>query len=175
AALALGAGVVYLKQTGYVIPFLAAQPIEAFLGLSAIVAMLYLFLGLRPLLQTDKILRPAYGLQRLATVRGLLVLTFVGAVWWLCKELSKGEGEYDLIHRLKFTAYTSVAKPGVFYLAYIIFYGPAFYLSLFLWRPTCRQLQAEGLGLTLCGVLALLLSLCSEPRSLINLIPLLFP
>jgi hypothetical protein len=58
----------------------------------------------------------------------------------------------------------SVAKPLVFLLTQVLYYGPAVILMVLFWRPMVRQAHRQGTALVLGLALGLLLALCSEPR-----------
>ncbi|HEY4262388.1 MAG TPA: hypothetical protein VGM98_19660 [Schlesneria sp.] len=65
----------------------------------------------------------------------------------------------------------TIAKPGVFLLAQILYYGPCIILGMFLWKPMTQQIRQTGLGLTLMLLFAISLGMDSESRHLINFVP----
>jgi hypothetical protein len=169
------AGLVFLVLVGYVIDFTAEPPLVALLPLSAAVTLAYLAVALYPLLRLKQLYLVAYWLRRLRTWGALLAAAVLLAVKGIQFLLSNGKSAFDLGHRLRFTLMTSVAKPGIFFLAAIVLYGPLVLAAAFLWRPVCRLIHAQGVGLTLCAVAGVLLGLCSEERGVMNLYPMLVP
>jgi hypothetical protein len=158
---------------GYVIPFGAEQPLVPWLPLSFLIAALYLGLGLRSLLSADFLVLPSAWARSFDGPGALLAVAVFLVVRGLYALLSNGQHSYDLMHRLEFTVATGVAKPAAFFLANLVFYGPFFVLALILWPRVRRLIHGYGPGPTLCALLGLGLGLCSEPRSLLNLYPLL--
>jgi hypothetical protein len=73
------------------------------------------------------------------------------------------------------TAQTAVTKPGVFLVTHVAYYGPFFLLAIFLWRPVCRLIHQQGVGLTFAVLLAFLLSLNSQSRYWINVFVMVIP
>jgi hypothetical protein len=165
----------YLHDRRYEIPFGAAQPLESLWYPSLAIAVLYLLTGLLVLLRGGGALRPRVWWSH-SSVQGAALAALVFAVTqFLYARFSSGPSGFNLLHRVDFTVFTAVAKPGVFYLAAVLFYGPLVLMALFAWRPMCRLIHREGPGVTGCALLGLLLSLCSEPRSLMNIVPLFVP
>jgi hypothetical protein len=64
-------------------------------------------------------------------------------------------------------------KPGVFFIAHVVYFGPIVLLAAFLWKPLCRLIRSDGVGLTLCALVLFAESVCSESRGMINLFPIL--
>jgi len=57
----------------------------------------------------------------------------------------------------------------------VVYFGPIILLAMFLWKPVCRLIHQDGIGLTLCAFVLLGQSLCSESRGMINLSTALSP
>ncbi|HXG09547.1 MAG TPA: hypothetical protein VNK04_07140 [Gemmataceae bacterium] len=130
-------------------------------------------LGLLYLLEWDKIYDCRYWSNNLWQPRAVLALLLFCAVKGIQLVLSHGPAAYNLKWRLAWTGITSVSKPGIFFLALAVYYGPVVILTAFLWRRYCRHVHQWGLGMTLCVILAFLQTLCSESRGLNNMFPLL--
>jgi hypothetical protein len=173
-ATALG-GLGFLVLVGYVIDFNAEPPLVPLLPVSAAVSVAYLAVALFPLLRLRQLYLAGYWIRRLLTWDALLAAAVFLAVKGIQFPLSNGKSAFDLGHRLRFTLMTSVAKPGVFFLAAVVLYGPLVLAAAFLWRPICRLIHAQGVGPTLCAVAGVLLGLCSEERGAMNLYPMLVP
>jgi hypothetical protein len=173
AAALIGLG--FLVLVGYVIDFNAEPPITALLPVSVAISLAYLAVALYPLLRLRNLYLVAHWLRRVRTWDALLAAAVFLAVKGIQTLLSNGKSAYGLGHRLRFTLMTSVAKPGVFFLAAVVLYGPLVLAAAFLWRPICRLVHGQGVGLTLCAIAGVLLGLCSEERGVMNLYPMLVP
>jgi hypothetical protein len=169
------AGVGFLVLVRYVIDFDAEPPLYALLPVSAAVAVAYLAVALYPLLRLQNLYLAGHWLRWLPTWDALLAAVVFLAAKGIQARLSNGKVAFDLGHRLRFTLMTSVAKPGVFFLAAVVLYGPLVLAAVLLWRPVCRLVHAQGMGLTLAAVLGVLVALCSEERGVMNLYPMLVP
>jgi hypothetical protein len=169
------AGVAFLALVRYVIDFGAEPPLYALLPVSAAVSVAYLAVALYPLLRLQQLYLAGYWVRRLLTWDALLAAAVFLAAKGIQAGLSNGKASFDLGHRLRFTLMTSVAKPGVFFLAAVVLYGPLVLAAALLWRPICRLVHAQGAGLTLAAVLGVLVALCSEERGVMNLYPMLVP
>jgi hypothetical protein len=73
------------------------------------------------------------------------------------------------------TVLGTVAKPGIFFVAHVTFFGPVVLLAAFLWRPVCRLVNEHGTGLTLAVLGGFVLSLNGQSRYFTNLFPFLVP
>ena len=65
----------------------------------------------------------------------------------------------------------AIAKPGVFYLAHIVYYGPLMIVAMYLWKPMSLHIREYGLGITLMFLAGAFLTLDSESRHLIAFLP----
>jgi len=66
----------------------------------------------------------------------------------------------------------SIARPGVFLVSHVVFFGPLVLLALLLWKPFCQLIQQYGPGLTLFFFVSLMFGIAnSESRHLINILP----
>jgi hypothetical protein len=151
------------------------QPYRPALLLSLLVSLTYLGLGSFPLLNSSRL----YDLRWLLSKRHLLsagsVIAAMLAVATVQRQLSRPAAFAPTIVLLRQTAYASVARPGIFLVAHVAFYGPMFLVTIFLWKKTCRHLHEAGTGLALAVLLGLLLSLNSQSRYVINIFPLMLP
>jgi hypothetical protein len=145
------------------------------LRLSLVVVVLYLFWVLRPLLNNARLFSPRYGLSRLCCRWGLLALVVLGGLRFLQYQAAVSNNLVPTTDVLVCTVATAIAKPGVFLLAHVLFFGPLLLLLAWWWPATCRLIHAHGVGLTLAVLLTVLLALNSESRRLGNLVPLIVP
>lgn len=149
------------------------QPMASLVHLSIAIAVLYLFLGLIMLLDCDKLFnfKHLFGYIRRWTFFAAILFFF--AIKWLQGWLSSALPPRSLDEVFYEIASTNLAKPAVFYVAHVIFFGPIVILALFYWKSACKIMHQHGLGLSLCLAFGLLLSLNSESRHLFSFFPLL--
>jgi hypothetical protein len=150
-------------------------PIRSVLNLSIGIALAYVFLGIACLFDCDRLfaIRSMLTWQRVRSV--LVVLTLVLAIAQVQTYCATTHSNWGLKQLLPQTAYATVAKPGVFLVTHVAYYGPMFLLAMFLWRPICRLLHQHGLGLTLAVAAGLVLSLNSQSRYVLTVWILLVP
>ncbi len=142
------------------------------LGLSA----LYVFFGLRPLLADRQLYRwPIRPSQA----------WLIGAAGSLAVALGIKLALYAATNRPGFMglpvyAFTigiiAVAKPGLFFVSHIVYFGPFWLLAYFNWSRICRAVRAQnGLGLKLVAMISVCHSLDGESRHLICFLPMIIP
>jgi hypothetical protein len=127
-------------------------------------------------LNSSELLEPAFLLtwRRLATI--VLVASGVMIGQWLQSGLTNsGTSNHTMSMFARHTVYSSLVRPGVFFVALVAFYGPITLLAAILWKSTCRHAQAAGPGIVLSLLFCLFMSLNSQSRFLMNLVPLLIP
>jgi hypothetical protein len=89
--------------------------------------------------------------------------------------LASSESFISLSVFLRQTAYAALARPGIFLVTHVAFYGPLFVLTVLLWPSVCRHIHAQGPGLTLAVLLGLLLSCNSQSRFFLNIFVMVLP
>lgn len=70
------------------------------------------------------------------------------------------------------TALLSVAKPAIFLVAHVVYFGPIVALAMLYWPRVCERARSYGLGAVGVIFAMLLLSITSESRHLLNFLPL---
>jgi hypothetical protein len=151
------------------------EPIAGVVYLSLAVALLYLFLGAAALLDCDRLFAWRWLVTRRRAAAGFLVLLLLLGVRLLQYEWSNKQVGLGVQTLLPQTAFAAVAKPGVFLVTHVAYYGPMVLLTMWLWRPVCRLLHQYGVGLALAVLAGLVLSLNSQSRFTINIFALLIP
>jgi hypothetical protein len=151
------------------------EPIKAVVRLSVLIVLLYVFYGCRSLLDSDALFNPRRWMSwpQLATL-----VAFAGMV-----VLIKGaQGALsDRPGYMAFSVYVlvigvgAVAKPAVFAVAHIVYFGPWLVPLAAMWPRVCRLIHEHGFGLTLAVLAGFLHSLDSESRHVIYLVPMLVP
>lgn len=179
--IALGAAVAvavlaYLVWQALYTPLSVGIPIPAmtsFVHLSIAISVLYLGFAFIMLLDDDKLfnLKHLFGYITRWTFLGTILFFF--SIKWLQGWLSSAPPPRSLSGVLYEIASTNLAKPGLFYVAHVMFFGPIVILAIFYWKSACKIMHQLGLGLTLCAAFGLLLSLNSESRHLFSFFPLL--
>lgn len=173
AAVALAALVYteFLLVSGYEMKWTPVKPTMGFGHLGAAIAALYLFFGLRPLLNSASLWRSFHplGLLRRPWLwgAGLLLVTTEAMV----RSIAVMPTELGPLSFVNDTFYTSVTQPGIFYLAHVLYFGPLLLFLPFLWPRVSSLVKRQGTGLISCFALALLMSVGSESRKLINFLP----
>jgi hypothetical protein len=150
-------------------------PLISLVHLSIAFSLLYVFFGLTMVWDCDRLFNLRYLFRFLTRWTVFAAVLFFFAIKWLLARLSTGpapKGTEQVVYEIFASA---LAKPGVFYVAHVMFFGPIIILALFWWKPACRIMHKYGLGLILCVALGLLLSLNSESRHVMNFFPLVVP
>jgi hypothetical protein len=151
-------------------------PIRSVLGLSLVITMGYVFLALRPLLNDGQLYRLPRSLtwSQIRWTIGTLLL--VVGVKFVQSCISNRPGYFGFSVYCFVVGITAVAKPGLFYLSHLVYYGPFWLLGAFHWPAICRQIHRQnGIGLTLVIAIGICHSLDAESRHIIYLLPLLVP
>lgn len=174
AAVALGvlAALVWLALNTDLI-LTAIKPMTSLVHLSIAIAFLYLFFGLIILLDCDNLFNLRHLLSYLKRWTFFATIFFFFAVRWLQGWLANAPSPRSLNQELSVIAAAGIAKPAVFYVAHVMFFGPIVILALFFWKSASRIMHQHGLGLSLCLAFGLLLSLNSQSRQLFSFFPLL--
>lgn len=150
-------------------------PVHAVVNLSVVVSLLYLYFGLCYLLDSDRL----FAVRRYLTWRragtALSVALLLVAIRQVQSSWAGAHSNLGLRQLLPQTAYATAAKPGVFLVAHVAYFGPMFLLALFLWRPICRLLNQYGAGLVLAVCAGFVLSLNSQSRFVLNVWVMLVP
>lgn len=151
-------------------------PYEPTLYLSLAACLIYVFAGSWHLLKSSAVLDPKFLFTRQRLTTSVLVALGFLIGHWLQSGLSNsGASNHTMGMFARHTVYSSLVRPGVFFVALVAYYGPIVLLAMILWKSTCRHVQAAGPGVVLSLLFCLLLSLNSQSRFLMNLIPLLIP
>jgi hypothetical protein len=87
--------------------------------------------------------------------------------------VASGASPYALKQFLCAILASSVAKPGVFLVAHVVYFGPIVLAIVLLWPRVCERTGRQGLAMVLLAGAAVLLSVASESRQLLSFLPLL--
>jgi hypothetical protein len=168
--------IVYLVQTGWIIPNEVRQPLRATLVPSVAITLVCAFIAFLSLLNNRKLFDVAYHLRRLRSPDFYLVLAVLVTIK-LVQALMSVEGPTVANETRHFSvlAMTSVARPAAFLVSHAVFFGPIILLVLLVWRPTVRLIHKHGIGLTLATTFGVLIALGAESRDLVNILPLVVP
>jgi hypothetical protein len=159
-----------------VVGHIEAEPIRFAAWLSLGLCAVYLWWGSCQLLNNHRFFSWTYLLNPTRLGTAGTVLLFLAAIKMVQHYLSVPDPtSTNLAGFLQQTAYNAVAKPGVFLVTHVAFYGPMILLAFFLWKPIGRLVNQQGPGLALALLLGLLLSLNSQSRFVINLVAMLIP
>jgi hypothetical protein len=166
--------ILYLDHIGFAVILPLFRP--AFY-LSLAVVFLYLFWGMKTLLQTSELLNIKHMFLWFVNWRTALSMVPVALLIVLVKlsqhALTSPQGfDFSVTNYLYVTFWLSILYPGVSLVSHAMFFGPVVILLLFLWSDVCRMINRYGPGLSMCAICCLILSLDAESRHMINFMPM---
>ena len=178
AAVALGIAVVVvlaielLFRTGYELRNTPVHPIADLRQVSAILVGVYLFFGTNALLDSrplwETLRRPRALVASPGFIMAALLLVISEAVVRLIAPLP---AEITLREALSNYAISAVFQPFTFYLAHVMYFGPIIIFLLFAWPEVAARVRTLGPGAIAYFLAAMLMSIGSESRQLINTLP----
>ncbi len=152
------------------------RPNLALLNVSIALVVIYLFFALSILLNSKKIFQPKYIFQNMSFLRPFILIAAISGIKFFLSNISgRRETMMTLSQVVKDTLGGGIMQPLLFLLSHIIFYGPFIIFFVLFWKRTVRIIQKQGLGLVMCCVLCIILSLHSESRRMINFYPIFIP
>ena len=144
---------------------------------SVVVVLAYVFLGSRAILSQgylyniSEIGKTLVGLRldrvAIALVAWEFVRCGVSAVSIDRGSIALESSLFDLI------VLSSIARPAIFAVAHVVYFGPVVLFATFLWKTFARIIGQYGIGLVIFVLMNFSLSIDSESRSLINFLPFL--
>ncbi|MFO1432181.1 MAG: hypothetical protein U1F76_18890 [Candidatus Competibacteraceae bacterium] len=156
-------------------PFSDVAPLFKILFIpNILIVMMYLFFGIKILLDDDKIFDWHCWIGKVTLFRQLLVLVLILIVTVFIYNFSTTKGS-SLKGFLVYLTSSAIKRPGMFFISHIIYYGPLLIVALFLWPQICKGVQSYGIGLILSFTLALVLSLASVSRQFILQYAIILP
>jgi hypothetical protein len=160
-----------------------AEPVwPATIPIAAAILFIWLAAGVKLLISRDIAARLRWPIAEITPGSvALVVALFAGVRLALAYGLSPVPGGISspsiLDHRLKYyleiASLFGMAKPGIFLLAHVVYFGPIIISAVFLRRQVAQYIRALGLGPVLVSCLAIGLSVDSQSRHLIAFLPLL--
>ena len=151
-------------------------PIQPVLGLSLSFVSLYVYLGLRPLLNCRELYRwpKIFSRQQILWTIGSLLI--VVGVKFGQASLSNRPGYFSFNVYCFTIGITAIAKPGLYFLSHLVYFGPFWFFAARFWPTICREIHRQrGIGLTLVTAIGVCHSLDAESRHLIYLVPMILP
>ena len=152
----------------------AELPWRQLVPLAAACVGFYLAAATRRLLDRDVLRRLLWPFPETSALSVILCLTLVIAVkvtvWLWLVPSSPG---ISVRHFIKTTSLLALVKPGIFFVAHVVYFGPIVWEAVWLWSKVAQNVRSLGLGAVLAAALAILMSITSESRHLIPFIPLL--
>jgi hypothetical protein len=160
-----------LLYSGYQIESTPVHPMQRFRHLSVVLACAYLFFGLRPLLDSRALwqsLQPRAFFARRRFLAACLML--------LCNETVVGvigprPATQTMREYFSNTFVSAAVQPLTFYLAHVLYFGPILIFVLFVWTRVAARVREFGPGAIAYFGAAVFLSVNSESRLLINVLP----
>jgi len=141
----------------------AAACVAAYLAAAA-----WWLLDLDGLARPRRVLAQARWQGAAAALALISVVALVRAVVFV----PNGAPEFTAKHFLCETLVKSVAKPGIFLVAHIVYFGPIVLAALLFWPEVCERIRRQGIGVVLLAGAAAVLSIGSESRQFVNFLPL---
>ena len=158
----------FLFSSGFELRWTPVRPILNLRHVSAAFAGVYTFFGLWRLLDMHAIWTHV---RRLRVVSGLLSAVLVSVVSevvaWLIAPLKPDFGLREFFGSFL----TAGLQPFTFLLAHVLYFGPILIFLPFAWRAMCARIRRFGPGAVAYFGAAVILSLRSESRQLINVLP----
>jgi hypothetical protein len=159
-----------LVYSGYEIKSTPIHPMQRVRHLSVALACGYLFLGLRPLLDSRALwqsLRPRAFPRR----------PFVAACFMLLSNevvvgvIAPRPATLTVREYFSNTFLSAAVQPLTFYLAHVLYFGPILIFVLFMWTRVAARVREFGPGAIAYFGAVVILSVNSESRLLINVLP----
>ncbi len=151
-----------------------AEPIWYLLvPLAAMLLCAYLAAAAWWLMDHDAVARLRHVFNQSRPQAALTALSLAAAVVLLRATVfvPSGAPGYTLKQFLCAILVSSVAKPGVFLVAHVVYFGPIVLATVFLWPQVCERIRRQGLAMVLLAGAAVLLSVASESRQLLSFLP----
>ncbi|MCP5043137.1 MAG: hypothetical protein GY944_19095 [bacterium] len=161
-----------LLLRGYNVHNTTVEPIAGLVPVSIALVAIYLYLALSPLLDSASVWRDIA--PRRIVSSGWVMISM--AVFLIGEAILRSIDRVPVSHLGAYrtvgdTFMTAIYQPGIFIIAHALHYGPLILLLLFVWKRCSEEIRRQGTGLVLCFALAVLLSVGSESRKLINFYP----
>ena len=142
---------------------------------SILLAMAYLFVSVKLLVKRLTLGSLVAGLKTINVLRVILCLAVVAIYFAQTVFYSSFSYSPYTTYMLSVIALLSIAKPLVFLVSHVVYYGPIILILVFFWKRFCETVRHYGLGLIAALILSLFLSLSPESRQSINTLPLFIP
>lgn len=151
------------------------MPSRSVLPLSIVLACLFAFYGLREVLKDQRFYRwRAPSRDQWITAFGTVCVIVAIKVFFLA--MASRPGYMSLNVYAFIIGICAVAKPGLFLVSHVAYFGPICLLILWFWKPLCAATRSQGgFGLTLVMLIGVCHALDPETRHLIYLLPMLMP
>ena len=101
----------------------------------------------------------------------ILFIVIYSSVYIITHLLAKEDSNFDLKALFVQTSLRAIAKPIVFLEAHFIYFGPIVLLTIFLWKSYILYITKYGYGFMFITFSLIILSLNSESRYMITLLP----
>jgi hypothetical protein len=174
AVLAFALSVVFYVRNGQEALLCLRPPMVGLLWLSVPLACAYLIYGMITILNQEMLWSPRAMLGRVQAWRVMTVAALVVVQMGFAALFARSASGW-LLSSVQRIFFASVTAPGISVVAHCAWYGPVFLCTVLLWPRISPIIQAHGVGLTLAAAFAVPMSLLSESRCFVNLVPLIVP
>jgi hypothetical protein len=149
---------------------------EATVPLAVACVLVYLAAAFRWLVDrevVERLLRPLRETTLRAVLLAVAAVAVVKAIthFWL---VPLPGGDVQPSQAMKTEWLLSIAKPGIFLVSHVVYFGPIVLAAVAFWPRVAAVLRSWGLGPVLAALVGLMLSVTSESRHLLAFVPLLF-
>ncbi len=175
ASLLVAARMVQLVYVRHFEGSVPSQIIHALHPLSIACSCAYLFFVLKDLLDSRGLYDWRNYLSRgtpwrLAAVGALFGCTVLAKLW-LARWFTKPGEVLTPLLLLKMIFITSIAKPFLFLVAHVIWYGPIILAMALCWKRACREAHRYGVGMVMMMAFGAFMSLNPESRQSMTFFP----
>jgi len=153
-----------------------AQTWRATAPLAIGIVFVFLAVAVRWLIDQDILTRLVHGYREMS-FRPLIMTATMFALaklalhFWLIPRFESAAASITFVVQAEFVS--SIAKPAVFLVAHVVYYGPIILVAIFFWPSITANLRSLGLGAVLTALLGLVQGVTSESRHLLAFLPLL--
>jgi hypothetical protein len=144
--------------------------IESLVSLSIGLVLCYVFAGFFLLWNSPRLFSVSYWMQGFFPHVALIVVGLLLGINILQSRLAGVEVPAQIV----FTnlILSAIRAPAIFLVAHVVYFGPIVIVTVLYWRQISELIRDFGGGLLLVTSLALIFSLMSESRIIINFLPL---
>lgn len=140
---------------------------------SIFITCAYIYLSMKSIVNVEWLYSVRFILQKLRLKRLVLISVIILVMKIATFIFAHGKNEMTMLWYCNQALLRSLTKPFIFGVSHSVYFGPVVLLFLFFWKSFCRVIHSYGLGITLFTMVAVMLSIDSESRHIIHVVPFL--